>query len=105
MNQRICDYDFCKDYICCPITDIKPTFINTEERTRYLNIIGGSCVDEKTGEAGVCKPLHRCHDLTSLNPYNRVNYTTCGFDLCTKLICCPNQKLTTKSQQGWYRFF
>lgn len=94
INQTLCDYDFCEDAVCCPFSDIK-AYTFSYDKTRFLNIIGGSCVDKITGEDGTCKTAVQC------NEDRIVNYTSCGFEFCTELICCPNKRLkTSKSLQG-----
>lgn len=103
LNQRVCDYDFCKGFVCCPMTDVVPIFSNSLETKVFVDIIGGSCVDEITGEAGICKPSERCHDFTQLVSTRR-NYTSCGYEFCIELKCCPTPIFTSKSLQGLFFF-
>lgn len=99
MNQRICHYDFCENIVCCPMSDVVLSFTNALEDRQFVDIVGGSCVDKTTGEAGICKPDHRCYDF---NPLNRNNYTSCGFEFCIHFSCCTFPKFTSRSLQGWF---
>lgn len=96
-NQPACDYDFCKNIVCCPLQDVGPFFSNTLQNRKFVDIVGGSCIDERTGEQGICKPSERCHDFSLAN---RLKYTSCGFEFCLGLVCCPIPKFTSRSLQA-----
>lgn len=102
INQRICDFDFCKDIVCCPMTDVVLSFTNALENKKFVDIVGGSCVDELTGETGICRPDERCHDFS---PRNRNSYTSCGFEFCVHFSCCVIPKFTSRSLQGLFSLF
>lgn len=94
-NPRICDYKVCESFVCCPIENmsIRIKAVDHSEFT-YSKIEAGSCIDEITGEDGICKTSKFCDVSKSRN------YTVCGYDSCNEFICCPIKRFTSKSLQG-----
>lgn len=94
-KEILCEYDFCVEEVCCPISDV---IIQTKQyNTKYHKLTGGSCVDKNTGEAGICKPEEQC-DYISTNKTR--TFSSCGFEFCTEFFCCPIQKSNTMSSKA-----
>lgn len=85
-NAKVCPFDFCERWTCCE--DIIDNYVDCK---RYyddnINFIGGSCIDVYSGQTGTCTIRTHCPILENRS---FVNITTCGYDCCTLMICCPN---------------
>lgn len=57
----------------------------------YSLIVGDNCFDKLSGLPGVCTQINFCPYLFQQSRLE--NLTSCGFDCCSDVICCPHPNL------------
>lgn len=85
---RLCDWNFCKSYICCPRENIEKIWCTSHDDSTYDHIleVGGPCVLKTTNQQGICMSHEKCRSISQKSK----NYQLCGTDCCSDFICCPS---------------
>lgn len=108
IEHKVCRFDFCKNFVCCPIKKkVVPVYKAVEGKCLFETIeerltetVGDSCELKFSTKTATCRPYFQCiavKHLYNVDSCTFRNITTwkevpiCGYDDCgTPFVCCED---------------
>lgn len=105
-EHKVCRFDFCENFVCCPIEEVVPVYKTVEgkclfdtEEERLTETFGDSC------PGGTCRPFFQCPNYNksdSCIPEWKKS-SICGYDECgTPFVCCAEVIETHKNSKSFF---
>lgn len=94
--QKSCQFDVCEDNNCYPLSRKTTLTTYNSAAYKYTEVVGGRCLERTTNQPGLCRYVAQCPQSQGKD------YTICGYDHCSKIVCCPEPNYSRLKVSGQY---
>lgn len=108
IEHKACRFDFCENFVCCPIKKkVAPVYKAVEGKCLFESVeerltetVGDSCKTGVFDKPGTCRPYFQCSSIKHLYNLDTCTFSNitsfaevpiCGYDDCgTPFVCCED---------------